>query len=138
MKKYTTIFTLFLSLLIAVIAFAEDDETIKFYDSYVEATNKAKSLDELKPYLSQNNLNQLKEVSNKDLNILLDLMRDIRKPMKRINISSKIEENKAILTIEAINVDDPNAKITGIITLVRENGQWKIDNEDFTSQTFIE
>jgi len=138
MKKYTTIFTLFLSLLIAVIAIAEDDETIKFYDSYVETTNKAKSLDELKPYLSQNNLNQLKEVSNKDLNILLDLMRDIRKPMKRINISSKIEENKAILTIEAINVDDPNAKITGIITLVRENGQWKIDNEDFTSQTFIE
>jgi len=47
-----------LSLLIAVIAFAEDDETIKLYNSYVEATKKAKSINELKPYLSQNYINQ--------------------------------------------------------------------------------
>jgi len=138
MKKYTTIFTLFLSLFIVLAAFAEEDKTIKFYDSYVETTKKANSLDELRPYLSQNNLNQLGEITKADETAFLDIMREVRKPMKRKSISSKIEGNKAILTIEAVDTNDENAKVTGIITLVKENGQWKLDNEDFTSETVIE
>lgn len=138
MKKHTTIFTLLLSLFIVVIAFAEDDPTIKFYDSYVKATKNAESLDDLRPYLSQNNVTQLDEVAKEDLVILLDLMREMRESMKRKSITSKIEGNKAILTIEAVDTSDKNATITGIITLVKENGQWKMDNEDFTSKTVIE
>ncbi len=138
MKKYTTIFTLFLSLFIAVIAFAEDDETIKFYDSYVKTTKKAKSLDELKPYLSEKNLSQMGEITKEDEALFLELMKDMRESMKRKSITSKIEGNKAILTVEAIDTSDENATITGIITLVKENGQWKMDNEDFTSETVIE
>jgi len=138
MKKYTTIFTLFLSLFIAVIAFAEDDETIKFYDSYVKTTKKAKSLDELKPYLSEKNLSQMGEITKEDEAFFLELMKDMRESMRRKSITSKIEGNKAILTVEAIDTSDKNATITGIITLVKENGQWKMDNEDFTSETVIE
>ncbi len=138
MRKHTTIFTLLLSLFIVVIAFAEDDPTIKFYDSYVKATKNAKSLDDLRPYLSQNNVTQLDEVTKEDLIILLDLMREMRESMKRKSITSNIEGNKAILTIEAVDTSDKNATITGIITLVKENGQWKMDNEDFTSETVIE
>jgi len=138
MRASITTFTLFLSLLIAAAAFAQEDETIKFYDSYVATTNSAGSLDELKPYLSQNNLSQMGEISKEDEAAFLEIMREVRKSMKRKSISSKIEGNKAILTIEAVDTNDPNAKVTGIITLVKENGQWKLDNEDFTSETIIE
>jgi len=99
---------------------------------------KTNSLDELKPYLSQNNLNQLGEISKEDEAAFLDIMREVRGSMKRKGISSKIEGNKAILTMEGVDTNDPNAKVTGIITLVKENGQWKLDNEDFTSETVIE
>jgi len=139
MRKYTTIFTLIVSLLISAAAFADEEgETIKFYDSYVKTSMKTNSLDELKPYLSQNNLNQLGEISKEDEAAFLDIMREVRGSMKRKGISSKIEGNKAILTMEGVDTNDPNAKVTGIITLVKENGQWKLDNEDFTSETVIE
>jgi len=139
MRKYTTIFTLIVSLLISAAAFADEEgETIKFYDSYVKTSMKTNSLDELKPYLSQNNLNQLGEISKEDEAAFLDIMREVRSSIKRTSISSKIEGNKAILTMEGVDTNDPNAKVTGIITLVKENGQWKLDNEDFTSETVIE
>ncbi|TFG76232.1 MAG: DUF3828 domain-containing protein [Thermodesulfobacteriales bacterium] len=139
MRKYTTIFTLIVSLLICAAVFADEEgETIKFYDSYVKTSMKTNSLDELKPYLSQNNLNQLGEISKEDEAAFLDIMREVRSSIKRTSISSKIEGNKAILTMEGVDTNDPNAKVSGIITLVKENGQWKLDNEDFTSETVIE
>ena len=139
MRKYTTIFTLIVSLLISAAVFADEEgETIKFYDSYVKTSMKTNSLDELKPYLSQNNLNQLGEISKEDEADFLNIMREVRSSIKRTSISSKIEGNKAILTMEGVDTNDPNAKVTGIITLVKENGQWKLDNEDFTSETVIE
>jgi len=139
MRKYTTIFTLIVSLLICAAAFADEEgETIKFYDSYVKTSLNTDSINELKPYLSQNNLNQLGEISKEDETAFLDIMREVRGSMKRKSISSKIEGNKAILTMEGVDTNDPNAKVTGIITLVKENGQWKLDNEDFTSETVIE
>jgi len=138
MNKPSIILVVLLSVLISSMAFAQEDETIKFYDSYVSTTINAKSINELKPYLSQNNLNQLGEISQEDEVAFLDIMREVRNSIKRTSISSKIEGNKAILTMEGTDTNDPNAKVTGIITLVKENGQWKLDNEDFTSETVIE
>jgi len=138
MNKPSIILAVLLSVLISSMAFAQEDETIKFYDSYVSTTINAKSINELKPYLSQNNLNQLGEISQEDEVAFLDIMREVRNSIKRTSISSKIEGNKAILTMEGTDTNDPNAKVTGIITLVKENGQWKLDNEDFTSETVIE
>lgn len=138
MNKPSLIFAVLLSVLISSITFAQEDETIKFYDSYVSTTINAKSINELKPYLSQNNLNQLGEISQEDEAAFLDIMREVRNSIKRTSISSKIEGNKATLTMEGTDTNDPNAKVTGIITLVKENGQWKLDNEDFTSETVIE
>lgn len=139
MKKYTAIFTLFLSLFVLTIAYGDQEqETIEFYESYVETSMKANSLSELKPYLSQNNINQMGEITKEDEAAFLEIMSEVRSSMKTKSISSKIEGDKAILTIDAVDTNDPNAKVTGIITLVKENGEWKLDNEDFTSETVIE
>ncbi len=138
MRKYTAIFTLILSLFILTTAFAQEEETIKFYESYVETSKKAKSLDELKPYLSQKNINQMGEITKEDEAAFLEIMSEVRSSMKTKGITSKIEGDEATLTIDASDTNDPNAKVTGIITLVKENGQWKLDNEDFTSETLIE
>ncbi|MEM7008369.1 MAG: hypothetical protein AAF462_04470 [Thermodesulfobacteriota bacterium] len=139
MKKYTLIFSLIVSLFIVTAAFAdEENDTIKFYESYVKTSMKAQSLGELKPYLSQANINQMGEISPEDEAAFLEIMREVRSTMKTKSISSKIEGNKATLTIDGTDTNDPNAKVTGIVTLVKENGEWKLDNEDFTSETVIE
>lgn len=137
MRKYTTIFTLFLSLFIVVLAFAEDDETIKFYYSYVEATKKAKSIDELKPYLSQNNINQLGEITKEDEALFLETVKDERKKIKIMGISSKINGDTAILTVDAVYTTS-NEPIDGIAYLVKENGKWKFVQEEFISEVVIE
>lgn len=139
MRKYTAIFTLFLSLFVLTIAFADEEQaTIEFYESYVETSMKAKSLSELKPYLSQKNINQMGEITKEDEAAFLEIMSEVRSSMKTKSVSSKIEGNTAILTIDGTDTNDPSAKVTGIITLVKENGEWKLDNEDFTSETVIE
>lgn len=78
------------------------------------------------------------EITKEDEAAFLEIMSEVRSSMKTKSISSKIEGDKAILTIDAVDTNDPNAKVTGIITLVKENGEWKLDNEDFTSETVIE
>ena len=139
MKKYTALLTLFLCLFIVATAFADEEkDTIKFYESYVKATNNAQSLDELKPFLSQKNINQMGEISKEDEAAFLEIMREVRSTFKIKDISSKIEGNTATLTIDGTDATDPNAKVTGIVTLVKENGKWKLDNEDFTSEVIIE
>ncbi len=139
MRKYTALLILFLCLFLVSTALADEEkETIKLYESYVEASMKAQSLDELKPYLSQNNINQMGEISPEDEASFLEIMREVRSTFKIKDISSKIEGNNATLTVNGTDSTDPNAKVTGIITLVKENGKWKLDNEDFTSEVVIE
>lgn len=136
-RKHTTIFTLFLSLLIAVIAFAEDDETIKLYNSYVEATKKAKSINELKPYLSQNYINQMGEITKEDEALFLKIVQEERKKIKITAISSKINGDTAILTVDGVDTTS-NEPIDGIVFLVKENGKWKFVQEEFISDVVIE
>lgn len=139
MRKYTALLTLFLCLFVVSAALADEEkETIKMYESYVKASMKAQSLAELKPYLSQNNINQMGEISPEDEASFLEIMREVRSTFKIKDISSKIEGNNATLTVNGTDATDPNAKVTGIITLVKENGKWKLDNEDFTSEVVIE
>ncbi len=139
MRKYAILYTLFICLLAFSAAFAdEEQETIKFYESYVKTSMKAKSLSELKPYLSQSNINQMGEISKDDEAAFLEIMREVRSTFKIKGITSKIEGNTAILTVDGTDASDPDTKVTGIITLVKENGKWKLDNEDYTSETTIE
>jgi len=137
MRKYTTIITLIFVLLISVAAIADGDETIKFYDSYVEATKKAKSINDLKPYLSQKNINQMGEITKEDEALFLEIVKEERKKIKIMAISSKINGDTAILTVDGVDTYS-NEPIDGIVYLVKENGKWKFVQEEFISETIIE
>ena len=136
MKKMTIILIIF-ALFISVSSFAQEDETIKFYNSYVEATKKANSITDLKPYLSQANVNQLGEITKEDEALFLEIVKDERKKIKITNISSKIKDNTAILTVDGTDTST-NEPIDGIVYLVKENGQWKFVQEEFITDVVIE
>ncbi|MFA9409097.1 MAG: hypothetical protein ACERKJ_09725 [Candidatus Dadabacteria bacterium] len=138
MRKYTTIFTLIVSLLICAAAFADEEgETIKFYNSYVEATKKANSINDLKPYISQANVNQMTEITKQDEALFLKIVKEERRKIKITNISSKIKGDTAILTVDGTDTTT-NESIDGIVYLVKENGKWKFVQEEFISNVVIE
>lgn len=135
MKKYAFLFAILL--IISSITYAQEDQTIKFYNSYVEATKKAKSINDLKPYLSQANVNQLAQITKEDEALFLEIVKEERKKIKITNISSKINGDTAILTVDGTDITT-NDSIDGIVYLVRENGQWKFVQEEFISDVVIE
>jgi len=135
MKKYTFLFALLI--LISSITYAQEDETIKFYNSYVEATKKAKSINDLKPYLSQANVNQLAQITKEDEALFLEIVKEERKKIKITNTSSKITGDTAILTVDGTDTST-NEPIDGIVYLVKENGQWKFVQEEFIADVVIE
>lgn len=136
MRKYTFLFSFLFTVLITATVLADEDPVI-FYDSFVKVSSNAKSLDELKPYLSQKNQKEMANVPKEDEEFILEFLKDMRKTMKRESISSKVEGDTAILTIKAVNTADNNP-INGTVTLVKENGSWKVDNEDFTEEAVVE
>ena len=137
MTKLITILTLVLCLTVTVIAQTQQDETIKFYNSYVEATKNAKSINDLKPYLSQNNINQLGEITKEDEALFLEIVKDQRRKFQITSITSKIKGDTAILTIDGIDTSN-NEAIDGIAYLVKENGKWKFVQEEFITDVVIE
>ena len=137
MRKFTAILALTIVLILSISSFAQEDETIKFYNSYVEATKKATSINDLKPYLSQENINQLGGITKEDEMLFLEVVKEARKSIKITNISSKIKDNTAILTVDGIDTST-NEPVDGIVYLVKENGQWKFVQEELISDTVVE
>lgn len=136
MRKYTFLFSFLFTVLVAASVLADEDPII-FYDSFIKVSANAKSLDELKPYLSQRNLDGIKDVPKEEEASVLAFLKELRNTTKRESISSKVEGNTAILTIKAIDTANNNP-ISATVTLVKENGSWKVDNEDFTEEAVIE
>lgn len=135
MRKYTLLFVLLF--IISSISYAQEDEVINFYNSYVEATKNAKSINDLKPYLSQANVNQLGQITKEDEALFLEVVKEERQKLKITKISTKIKGDTAILTVDGTDVST-NEPIDGIVYLVKENGQWKFVQEEFITDTVIE
>jgi len=136
MRHYKLILSFIFAVFIAGAVSAEEGPII-FYDSFLKVSTNAKSIDELKPYLSQKNLKEMTQLPKEDEAFFLEFMREMRSSMKRKSISSKVEGNKATLTIEAVSTTD-NTPIDGTVILVKEKDTWKVDSEDFTSNVVIE
>jgi len=135
MRKIALLFTILL--ITSSIAYSQEDETIKFYNSYIEATKNAKSINDLKPYLSQANVSQLGEITKEDEALFLEIVKDERKKIKITNISSKIKNDTAILTVDGTDTST-NEPVDGIVYLVKENGKWKFVQEEYITDTVIE
>ena len=136
MKRFTLLLSYILVVLITGAALAQEDPVI-FYDSFVKVSTNAKSIDEIKPYLSQKNLKEMGDISKEDEAFFLEFMQEARTTMTRKSISSKVEGDKATLTIKAVSTTD-NSPVDGTVKLVKENGTWKVDNEEFMSSATIE
>jgi hypothetical protein len=120
-----------LALALAVAAFAQTQTASQFYTKYRDAFDKATSIDDLVPYLSKPMKAQVEATPAADRSKMFEMM----KMMGAITDMKILKETRsadgATLTVEALDPD--KKKTTGTVQVVKEDGEWKLGTESWSS-----
>jgi rRNA maturation endonuclease Nob1 len=105
----------------------------QFYMAYLEAFAKAKSLDEVSPWLAKERRDQIAKTPKDEQAMMFGMIKE----MSADNTSIKVVKEAptatgADLDVEAVSKAD-KSKVTGKISLVKEDGQWKVSKESWKS-----
>jgi hypothetical protein len=103
----------------------------EFYMSYVAALGKAKSVDDLLPFMSKKRVEQIKAEPAADRAMMFDMIKEFApKDVKVV----KETPSAGGATIEASGSDGSGATMKGTITLVKEAGAWKVDKDSWSNK----
>jgi hypothetical protein len=118
--------------LIATPARAADQTASQFYLAYRAAFDKAKTIDELLPYMAKKNVDQVKATPAGDRAKMFEMIKEMG-ALKNVKVLKEVKSGDgATLTVEALGPPD-NAKTTGTIDIIKEAGAWKIGKESWSS-----
>jgi hypothetical protein len=103
----------------------------QFYLAYRAAFDKAKSIEELLPFLSKQSADRVKATPAGERPKMFELM----KMMGTLTAVKVLKETKngdgATLSVEGVDAD--KAKTKGTIEIVKEGGAWKLGGESWSS-----
>jgi hypothetical protein len=106
-------------------------EGTKFYMEYRAAFAKAKSIDEVLPYLAKERVAQVQKTPKEDRAKMFEMIKMM--DVKDVKITKETKTPTGI-TLEATGVGGmADGPTTGTITIVREDGKLKIDKESWKS-----
>jgi hypothetical protein len=112
-------------------AFAQNQTASQFYLAYRVAFDKAKSIDELLPYLAKANADQVKATPAADRAQMFQMMKAMG-ALTNVKILKEAKSGEgATLTAEGTGPD--KKKTTGTIEIVKEGGSWKVGKENWSS-----
>jgi hypothetical protein len=102
----------------------------EFYLAYRAAFVKAKTIDELTPWMSKMRRDQIGKETPADRKEMFDMIKafDDRTNIKVVKESATA--TGAELQVEGISAES-KAKGTGVITLVKEGAAWRVDRESW-------
>ena len=104
----------------------------QFYMRYRAAFDKAKAFEEIAPFMSAKTR---KDMESRPADQRKKMFAFVQ-VMSAVKDAKVVKEEKtaagATLTVEAISTME-GGKTTGTITLVREDGAWKVDSESWSS-----
>ena len=126
--KYFILF--FVVIFFSIVVPLKADPVINAYDSYLEALGIISSLEELEPYMSQNQMGQLEKMDDDQKSFALTFIKEIHRNMERQSISSNVTGSNATLTLEVVDTST-NKPSVGTITMIKENGSWKVEKEKY-------
>ena len=102
----------------------------EYYLAYREAFEKAKTVDELAPWMSKTRRDQIAKETPADRKEMFDMIKmfDDRTNIKVVKESATA--TGAELQVEGISAES-KSKGTGVITLVKEGTAWRVDRESW-------
>jgi len=103
----------------------------QFYMAYRAAFDKATKIDDLKPYQSKAVLAQIASTPAAQRGQMFEMIKMMGTLTNVKVLKETATKTGATLSVEGINSD--KAKTTGEITLVKEDGAWKLDKESWKS-----
>ncbi len=118
--------------LINTAAFAQSQQTAsQFYMKFRAAFEKAKTVDELLPYMAKENRAQIAATPADDKAKMFEMMKMMNK-LSDVKIT-KEEKTAAGATLTVTGVDADKKKVNGSVDVVKEEGEWKIGKESWRS-----
>jgi hypothetical protein len=118
--------------LINTTAFAQSQQTAsQFYMKFRAAFEKAKTVDELLPYMAKENRAQIAATPADDKAKMFEMMKMMNK-LSDVKIT-KEEKTAAGATLTVTGVDADKKKVNGSVDVVKEEGEWKIGKESWRS-----
>jgi len=103
-----------------------------FYMKYRAAFDKAKSFDEIKPYMSASSIKEIESHSADDRKKMFGFIKMLATYTDVKVVKEEKTATGAVITAEGIDPSDKK-KAKGTITLIKENGAWKLDKEEWAS-----
>src|SRR5262245_53352979 len=113
--------------LVAVVAQA--GEGAKFYAEYSAALTKAKSVDEMLPYLSKMRAARMQKTPESEKTMMLGVIQSLQPKAIKV-LKESASGDGIVLEVAGTGEDGPK---TGTVTLVREDGKRKLDKESWKS-----
>jgi Domain of unknown function (DUF4878) len=117
--------------LVAQRAPAQTETASQFYMRYRTAFDKAKKIEDLSPFLSKKSLDMVNATPAAERPKFFEMM----KMMGSITDVKILKETKtadgAMLAVEALDPD--KKKTNGKVEIVKEGGDWKLGNENWSS-----
>jgi len=103
----------------------------QFYTEYRAAFEKAKTIDEILPYMSASRRKQVEATPAGERKKMFEFIK-MMGTLSNVKIVKEARTDAgATLTVEALDSD--KAKTTGTITPVKESNAWKLEKESFFS-----
>jgi hypothetical protein len=105
----------------------------QFYTEYRAAFDKAETVEDIIQYMSASRRKQIESTPADERAMMFDMMKTLG-VLSDLKIAKETRTaGGATLSVDALDSD--KAKTTGTITLVKENGAWKIEKERFSSSS---
>ena len=103
----------------------------EFYLTYNATMAKAKSIDELLPFMSKQRVDQVKGTPADERAMMFDMVKEMG--AKNVKVV-KETPSPAGATLEVTGSDPTGGAMKGTVTLVKEAGAWKIDKESWSNK----
>jgi len=131
MRKSAVLVVSAVVLVMAVSAAAQTTQTAsQFYLTYRQAFDKAKTVDEILPFMSKERRDQMEATPAAERAEMFEMIKMFGAMTDLKILKETATSNGATLSVEA--VDSDKAKMTGTITIVKEGGAWKLSKESWT------
>jgi hypothetical protein len=103
----------------------------EFYMKYRAAFDKAKTIDEILPYMAKENRAQAAATPAADRAKMFEMVKMMNKLTGVKILKEERTADGAMLTVEGI--DEDKKKNSGKVSIVKEGGEWKLGKESWSS-----
>jgi hypothetical protein len=118
--------------LVSGLASAQSSQTAsQFYMKYRAAFDKAKTIDEVLPFMAKENRSQVEATPAAERGKMFDMIKTMNKLSDVKVVKEERTADGATLTVEGIDAD--KKKSTGKVSIVKEGGEWKVGKESWSS-----